>query len=268
MNDRRIRIFVLLTATLLLISGAVLYFVFDKQGITKNKTNNYVNYDVSNYIDVTPVIFSNYNDVYSSINVSEISFKNIDSSVTKEFIDSQKNIIDYISGYYNQISNNGDTYLPVNTVSSIIKTQINGAVLSVFYRLDFTLDENIFHDNIKSYIITTNIDLATNKVLTKEDLLAKYSYSKEYIADKLFNEDVMIAKNQIVIDKETNISLTRSDIERMKNRYIDRIVLEFDNIIEVYIENKLLVLVYNTEELKSVFFNNGFDCDVKFRYLN
>ena len=73
-----------------------------------------------------------------------------------------------------------------------IKTQINGAVLSIYYQVNFNLDENIFEDNIKSYITTLNIDLGTNKILTNDDLLSKYSYTKEYIADKLFTENVLI----------------------------------------------------------------------------
>ena len=40
-------------------------------------------------------------------------------------------------------------------------------------------------------LLTLNIDLKTNKILTTEDLLLKYSYTKEYIAEKLFNNDTL-----------------------------------------------------------------------------
>lgn len=266
MNDRKVRGLVIITAFVLLFAGISLYILFDKQGIGKDKNNHYVNYNVNDYIEVSPVVFNNYNNVYSNINVSKIDIKNIDQNITKEFITREEELIGYISGYYREITANS-SYVPVNTVSSSIKTQINGAVLSLFYKVDFNLDSNIFDDNIKSYVITTNIDLGTNKILTKDDLLSKYNYTRSYIADKLFNDDVLIEKNQIVIDKNTNMSLTRNDIERKKDEYVKRIISEFDNIIDMYIENGSLVLVYDTKELKGIFFDNEFDTDIKFRYL-
>ena len=267
MNEKKIKIFVILIAILFLISGTILFYIFDRQGLSKNKTNGFINYNINDYINITPVVFNNYDDVYSSINVSRISFSNIDARHTESFLIKQNEIIDYITGYYIQINTSNYNYKAISTVTSTIKHQINGAVLSVFYKLDFVLDENIFSNNIKSYIITFNIDLRTNKVLTINDLLLKYDYSKEYISDKLFNEDILIEKGQIVVDKATNISLTKNDIERKKQDYVNRIILEFDNIINIYIENYSLVLVYNADELKSIFFDNEFDTDIKFKYL-
>lgn len=267
MNERKIRIFVILTAILFLILGAIMFFMFDRQGLGKNKTNGFIDYNINDYINITPVVFNNYGDVYSSINVSRISFSNIDEELTEDFLIKQNEFIDYITGYYNQINMSNSNYGAVSTVTSTIKNQINGAVLSVFYKLDFVLDENVFSDNIKSYIITFNIDLRTNKILTINDLLLKYDYSKDYISDKLFNEDILIEKGQIVVDKATNISLTKNDIERKKNDYVNKIISEFDNIINIYIENYSLVLVYNVDELKSIFFDNEFDTDIKFKYL-
>lgn len=266
MSDRKVRGLVILAAIILLLSGLILYIVFDRQGMGNNKTGNYVNYNVNDYIEVTPVVFNEYSNVYSSVNVSRIDIKNIDEDITSDFIEKEEEFIGYITGYYKEISNSSG-YVPVNTVFSTIKTQINGAVLSIFYKLDFNLDVNIFEDNIKSYIVTINIDLGTNKVLTGGDLLSKYNYSKEYIAEKLFIDDVLIEKGQVVVDKNTNISLTRSDIERKKEEYIERISLEFNNIIDMYIENGSLVLVYDKKELNNVFFDNKFDTDVKFKYL-
>ena len=266
MSDKKVRGLVIITAFFLLIAGTILFFVFDRQGLDNHKTNNYVDYDVNDYIEVLPIVFNNYDDVYSSIDVSKVKIKNLDESITKEFTARVEEIIDYITGYYNEI-NIIEDYIPVNNVSSNVKTQINGAVLSIFYRVDFRLDENIFDDNDKSYMVTINVDLGTNKILTNNDLLSKYNYTKNYIADKLFNEDVLIDRNQVVIDKNTNMSLNKSDIERRKDEYVNSIVFEFDNIIEMYIEENSLVLVYDTKELKNIFFDNKFDTDIKVRYL-
>ena len=109
--------------------------------------------------------------------------------------------------------------------------------------------------------------MRTNKVLTNADLLLKYDYNKNFIADKLFIEEILIGKGQVVIDKNTNISLTRSDIERKKDSYINRIILDFDNTIDMYIESNNLVLVYDKKELKNNFFDNEFETDIVFKYL-
>lgn len=267
MYDKRIKLFVILTAILFLVAGFVLFILFDKQGINKNKTNGYINYNVNDYIEISPVVFNNYTDVYNSINVSRITFINDDENIFDTFLSRQEEIIGYISGYYDEISKSNTSDIPVSSVSSIIKAQFNGAVLSIFYKMDFILDKNVYSDNIKSYFITFNVDLRTNRVLSNDDLLSKYNYSKEYIVDKVFTEDILIDKGQIVIDKDTNMSLTRGDIERKKDNYVNRIISEFDNIIDIYVENGSLVLAYNVADLKAVFFDNKFDVDIKFRYL-
>ena len=266
MNDKKTRYLVIITAIFLLLSGGILYIIFDSQGMRKQNYNNYVNYNINDYVEIKSLEFTNYKNVYNTINVSKVQIKNIDEKITKDFMSKQDEIISYISGYYKEI-NASIEYVPVNTVYSTIKTQINGAVLSIFYQIDFNLDENLFNDNIKTYMTTLNIDLATNKILTYDELISKYDYTKKHIAERLFTEEVLINKGEVVIDKNTNISLTKNDIERKKEEYVDRIISEFGNIIYVYIENNSLTLVYDTKELKNIFFDNKFDTDIKFRYL-
>ena len=265
MNNKKAIILVIITSILFVLAGFILYFIFDRQGMSNNN-NKYINYNVNDYVFVEAVSLDDYSDVYSSVNVSQINFKNLDNSLVEKFLNKQEEIIDYVTGYYNEIKNNTN-YGSANSAVSTIKTQINGGILSVFYKLDFYLDENIFINNKKSYVVTLNIDLKTNSVLTNDQLLDKYSYTKSYIVNKLFNEDILINKNEIVVDKNTNISLTRIDIERKKDEYVERIILDFNNIIDMYIENNSLVLVYNNQELKNIFFDDEFETNVKFKYL-
>lgn len=266
MSDKKVKILVYVSALFLLLVGAGLYYIFDRQGYASSGESTFVKYDIKDYIETKPVIFSNYDSVYSSINVSRVNIKNINNEEVKTFLTEEDELIDYITGYYSEIVSKED-YTPINSASSNIKTQINGTVLSIFYEMNFTLDKELFSDNIRSYVTTINIDLGTEKILSADDLLSKYSYTKDYIADKIFDEDVMISSNQIVIDKNTNISLTKSDIERKKNEYVNRIINEFDNIIKVYIENNSLALVYDKKVLNNLFFDNEFDTDIKIRYL-
>ena len=254
MSEKTAKMLVIVSAIFLLLVGFGLYKLFEYQGIGKDNSSKRINYDIKDYVDTVPVVFNNYGNVYNSINVSRVNLKNLKEDSIKDFIYEEDELISYITSYYNEISNTNN-YTNDNTVSSTIKMQINNAILSIYYELDFDLDNNIM-----KYVITTNIDLATGKVLTNDDFLMKYNYTKKYIAEKLYEEDLLINEGQIVIDKNTNISLTKSDIERKKNEYIDRII-------SVYIENKSLTLVYNKRDLRNIFFDNNFDSEIIVRYL-
>ncbi len=266
MSEKTSKILILIGAFVLIFLGVGLYKLFEYQGYDVRKSNNkIINYNVNDYIEINRLAYNNYADVYSDIKVELVTFKNLDATLTNSFVNRENEMISYIASYYESIKK--DNYVPINTVNSIIKTQINGATLSVLYELDFNLDNTIFEDNNKKYFAVINIDLATNKVLDNSDLLIKYDYTKEYIADKMFTEDILIGDNQIAIDKDTNISLTKDDLMRRKKVYVDKIVEEFDNIVESYIEDSLFTLVYDKQKLNDLFFDNDMNTDVKFKYL-
>ncbi len=268
MSEKTAKALVVVSAIFLLLVGFGLYKLFEYQGINKDTTSRkIVNYDIKDYVETVPVVFNGYSNVYSKINVSRVTLKDLDNDVIKNFMDEEEKLIEYITTYYNEINNEVENYIPSNEVSSSIKMQINGAILSIYYELDFNLDKNIYSNNIKKYVITINIDLATGRILSNNDLLKKYNYTRKYIIEKIFDEDLIIGNGQIVIDKNTNISLTKEDIERNKEEYINELITEFDNFINMYIDNKTLVIVYNKSELRNMFFDNEFDSELIVRYL-
>ena len=268
MSEKAAKVLVVVSAIFLLLVGFGLYKLFEYQGINKDTTSRkIVNYDIKDYVETVPVVFNGYSNLYSKINVSSVNLKDLDNNVIKSFMDEEDKLIEYITTYYNEINNEVENYIPSNEVSSSIKMQINGAILSIYYELDFNLDKNIYSNNIKKYVITTNIDLATGRILSNNDLLKKYNYTRKYIVEKIFDEDLIIGNGQIVIDKNTNISLTKEDIERNKEEYINELITEFDNFINMYIDNKTLVIVYNKSELRNMFFDNEFDSELIVRYL-
>lgn len=268
MSEKAAKVLVVVSAIFLLLVGFGLYKLFEYQGINKDTTSRkIVNYDIKDYVETVPVVFNGYSNVYSKINVSRVTLKDLDNNVIKNFMDEEDKLIEYITTYYNEINNEVENYIPSNEVTSSIKMQINSAILSIYYELDFNLDKNIYSNNIKKYVITTNIDLATGRILSNNDLLKKYNYTRKYIVEKIFDEDLIIGNGQIVIDKNTNISLTKEDIERNKEEYINELITEFDNFINMYIDNKTLVIVYNKSELRNMFFDNDFDSELIVRYL-
>ena len=268
MSEKTAKALVVVSAIFLLLVGFGLYKLFEYQGINKDTTSRkIVNYDIKDYVETVPVVFNGYSNVYSKINVSRVTLKDLDNDVIKNFMDEEEKLIEYITTYYNEINNEVENYIPSNEVTSSIKMQINSAILSIYYELDFNLDKNIYSNNIKKYVITTNIDLATGRILSNNDLLKKYNYTRKYIVEKIFDEDLIIGNGQIVIDKNTNISLNKEDIERNKEEYINELITEFDNFINMYIDNKTLVIVYNKSELRNMFFDNDFDSELIVRYL-
>lgn len=268
MSEKTAKTLVVVSAVFLLLTGFGLYKLFEYQGINKDTTSKkIVNYDIKDYVETTPVVFNDYSNVYSKVNVSKVVLKNLNNDSIKSFMDQENKLIEYITSYYDEINTDNSEYTSNSEVISSIKMQINNTILSIYYELDFNLDNSIFDDNIKKYVITTNIDLGTGKVLSDEDMLKKYNYTKEYIAEKIFDEDLIIGNGQVVIDKNTNISLTKEDIERRESEYINGIVEDFDHIISMYIENKSLVLVYNKKNLRNLFFDNDFNSEIITRYL-
>lgn len=268
MSNKQCKVLVLSLAFFLILSGGVLYYVFESQGYNRDNTKKVISYNLKDYVETSPVTYNSYNDIFSSINVSYVNIIGIPDDVKKAFLDREGEIIGYIDSYYSEIKKESeDNYIPINTATSIVKSQINSTVLSIFYELDFGLDKTYFSDTTKKYLVTFNLDLGTNKVMTNDDLLGKYDYTKDYLATKIFEEDVLVSNNEIVIDKNTNISLTGKEVEKRKNKYVNRIKEEFDNIIKVYIENNSLVLAYNKNELNGLFFETDYNDEIVFRYL-
>ncbi len=180
MSDKKAKYLVMGGALFLILMGVFLYKLFEYQGYKEVKEkNSYINYEVNNYITVSSVSLDNYSDVFGRTNVDRVTFKNIDENLTKEFIKSEEELIGYIKRYYNEILKVEHSNL--NAVNSKIKTIINGTILSVYYEIEFVFDESIYDDNIRNYIITYNFDLKTNKVLSTDDMLNKYNYTKNYI---------------------------------------------------------------------------------------
>ena len=266
MSDKKAKALVMGGGLFLILMGVFLYKLFELQGYKEEKEKNaYINYEVNDYVVVSSVTLDNYSKVFNNIDVDKVTFKNIDENLTKDFINEEEEIINYIKRYYDEIIK--QDYTNSNEVVSNIRRVINDTVLSVYYEIEFFFDADLYDDNIRNYIITYNIDLKTNKVLTTDDLLNKFNYTKEYISEKIFNDDILIGDDEIVIDKNTNISFTKRDIERKKDEYINRIVVDFDNIIKMYIERGSLVLIYDSKEIKNIFFEGDFDTNIKTRYL-
>ena len=137
MTDKKAKGLVIGASIFLLLVGGILYYIFDRQGYANSGNSNFVKYEINDYVEVNNLNLDSYNDVYNNIKVSKVNIKNIDNDGIKTFIHNEDNIIGYITGYYNEIKQK-DSYTSSSSAVSSIKKQINGTVLSVLYRIDFS----------------------------------------------------------------------------------------------------------------------------------
>lgn len=121
MSEKTAKALVVVSAIFLLLVGFGLYKLFEYQGINKDTTSRkIVNYDIKDYVETVPVVFNGYSNVYSKINVSRVTLKDLDNDVIKNFMDEEDKLIEYITTYYNEINNEVENYIPSNEVSSSI----------------------------------------------------------------------------------------------------------------------------------------------------
>ena len=87
MSEKTAKVLVVVSAIFLLLVGFGLYKLFEYQGINKDTTSRkIVNYDIKDYVETVPVVFNGYSNVYSKINVSRVTLKDLDNDVIKNFI--------------------------------------------------------------------------------------------------------------------------------------------------------------------------------------
>ena len=83
MSEKTAKVLVVVSAIFLLLVGFGLYKLFEYQGINKDTTSRkIVNYDIKDYVETVPVVFNGYSNVYSKINVSRVTLKDLDNNVT------------------------------------------------------------------------------------------------------------------------------------------------------------------------------------------
>ena len=59
MSDKKVRGLIIFASFIMIFSGVILYLTFDKQGFGKNTNGNYVNLDVNDYVEISPISFKN-----------------------------------------------------------------------------------------------------------------------------------------------------------------------------------------------------------------
>lgn len=183
------------------------------------------------YFDDIKLVSHKIND-YLDIKGDMVYLKNMPEEFINEFTNKQQNII-----------NN-------NLVVSVdIKKELKGNYLSVM--IIYTINENL---NIKEEVLSININLKQDKIITNEELFDIVGSSYKNIATDIFNEHIKLPNdsNKIVTDAITDTKLTSKEFNNNSEKYIIRIREKLPDIINLYIENGKLNYTVSLEEIYKV----------------
>lgn len=235
----------------------ILLFVFVVIFVIANKKDNTVvevpnnNLDATNYVLMEEVDITKYMDLYSSVNLKKISFKNLTNESTKEFTDKQDEIIksleDSISvnkefvNEYNK-EHNVTGYKSTSKLESIILTNINNNILSVLYLIEDEVD----YKKVNNYIANLFVDTVSKNLLSSEEVLSKYGLSKEGISRRVFD---------LVIEGKDN----KDELTKEADSYSSKIIDNFDKYIYLYFNNDGIYLKYNKSDISNYLFNSSLD---------
>lgn len=235
----------------------ILLFVFVVIFVIANKKDNNVvevpnsNLDVTNYVLMEEVDTTKYMDLYSSVNLKKISFKNLTNESTSEFSNKQDEIIksleDSISvnkefvNEYNK-EHNVTGYKSTSKLESIILTNINNNILSVLYLIEDEVD----YKKVNNYIANLFVDTVSKNLLSSEEVLSKYGLSKEGISRRVFD--------LVTLGKDNKNELTKE-----ADSYSSKIMDNFDKYIYLYFNSDGIYLKYNKSDISNYLFNSSLD---------
>ena len=235
----------------------ILLFVFVVIFVIANKKDNTVvevpnnNLDATNYVLMEEVDTTKYMDLYSSVNLKKISFKNLTNESTKEFTDKQDEIIksleDSISVnkefvYEYNKEHNVTGYKSTSKLESIILTNINNNILSVLYLIEDEVD----YKKVNNYIANLFVDTVSKNLLSSEEVLSKYGLSKEGISRRVFD---------LVIEGKDN----KDELTKEADSYSSKIIDNFDKYIYLYFNSDGIYLKYNKSDISNYLFNSSLD---------
>ena len=206
-NKRFILVFTMMFCLVISMSTYWMYAYKHKYG--KNYFDNkIISYKVSDYVDTD----GNY-----------VYLKNIDKEIINTFINRQKEV------------------LKNNVIDMSVTKGIYKDILSI--KISYVL-----YGELSNYedVITINIDLKNNKVLSNDDMIDMVKGSYKDIATDIFNEYIKINNNS--------------------EKYIIRIREKLPEVMNIYIENnEVYYLVRKYEINKVCYYTNT---DINMRYIN
>lgn len=176
---------------------------------------------------------------YVSIEGNLVYLKNINKDITNDFLNKQREIISN-----KQIIDTNITKQLVNNILSI--------------KISYTLANELGNYD---KIITLNIDLKKDILLTNEEMLNLVNKTFKDVATDIFNEYVKLPTSSTltVIDAISLEELTSDEFNQNSEKYIIRIREKLPDILEMYIYKDILYYSVNLSEIYEICYYKNTD---------
>ena len=269
-KDKRQTIIAVILLVILIGAVIVITYIVKFSGLANEVDNDNNNNEVINnsnpadqYVMVTPYQYADAEGIFTSFNVSTISFKNLDESLTSEFLQRQQEFIDTIDSYHQQVLDLGVTDYGTNSIMSVINYTVSDSILSVVYQ--FKVNIPLLSINTTE-AISLNIDLANQRIMTNDLMLSYLEKDINNVANRVFEETIITLNfednNYVDIDTETKVDAT--NVESFREVYVTKIADYLQNNGIGYIVNDQYNIMYRNSDILALLFNVDIVADAEY----
>ena len=267
-KDKRQTIIAVILLVILIGAVIVITYIVKFSGLANevgNDNNEVINNSnpADQYVTVTPYQYTDAEGVFTTFNVSTISFKNLDESLTSEFLQRQQEFIDSIDSYHQQVIDLGVTDYGTNSIMSVINYTVSDSILSVVYQ--FKVNIPLLSINTTE-AISLNIDLANQRIMTNDLMLSYLEKDINNVANRVFEETIMTLNfednNYVDIDTETKVDAT--NVESFREVYVTKIADYLQNNGIGYIVNDQYNIMYRNSDILALLFNVDIVADAEY----
>lgn len=268
-KDKRQTIIAVILLVILIGAVIVITYIVKFSGLANEVDNDNNNEVINNsnpadqYVMVTPYQYADAEGIFTTFNVSTISFKNLDESLTSEFLQRQQEFIDSIDSYHQQVLDLGVTDYGTNSIMSVINYTVSDSILSVVYQ--FKVNIPLLSINTTE-AISLNIDLANQRIMTNDLMLSYLEKDINNVANRVFEETIMTLNfednNYVDIDTETKVDAT--NVESFREVYVTKIADYLQNNGIGYIVNDQYNIMYRNSDILALLFNVDIVADAEY----
>ena len=267
-KDKRQTIIAVILLVILIGAVIVITYIVKFSGLANevgNDNNEVINNSnpADQYVTVTPYQYTDAEGVFTTFNVSTISFKNLDESLTSEFLQKQQEFIDRVDILHQQVLDLGVTDYGTNSIMSVINYTVSDSILSVVYQ--FKVNIPLLSINTTE-AISLNIDLANQRIMTNDLMLSYLEKDINNVANRVFEETIMTLNfednNYVDIDTETKVDAT--NVESFREVYVTKIADYLQNNGIGYIVNDQYNIMYRNSDILALLFNVDIVADAEY----
>ena len=270
-KDKRQTIIAVILLVILIGAVIVITYIVKFSGLANevDNDNNNNNEVINNsnpadqYVMVTPYQYADAEGIFTTFNVSIISFKNLDESLTSEFLQRQQEFIDRVDILHQQVLDLGVTDYGTNSIMSVINYTVSDSILSVVYQ--FKVNIPLLSINTTE-AISLNIDLANQRIMTNDLMLSYLEKDINNVANRVFEETIMTLNfednNYVDIDTETKVDAT--NVESFREVYVTKIADYLQNNGIGYIVNDQYNIMYRNSDILALLFNVDIVADAEY----